>query len=297
MTKKKVKVSLVLGSGGARGLAHIGVINWLKENDYDIRSISGSSMGALIGGVYACGELDTYTRWVLALKKVDIIRLVDFSFSNKGLFKGDRIINTLKELIGEHRIEDLPLSYTAVATDIDKGKEIWLNSGPLFDAIRASIAIPTLITPHFYLGKHLLDGSLINPVPIAPTLNDKTDITIAINLSGKVEPIVEPSGDELPLKSTNNGYHKSISNFINSLHKTSEKRSHEDMHLLDVIVKSMETMQNTIARFQLAAYSPDIIIEIPKNACAFYEFHRAAELVDVGWVKTDEQMKNRNKLP
>ncbi len=126
---KQKTVSLVLGSGGARGLAHIGVIHWLEENDYKIQSIAGCSMGALIGGIYAAGKLDDFENWVRAITKVDIVTLLDLSWKKSGFVKGDKIINTLKELVGDMVIEDLPMNYTAVAADIQHEKEIWLNSG------------------------------------------------------------------------------------------------------------------------------------------------------------------------
>ena len=135
-------ISLVLGSGGARGLAHIGIIRWLKENNYDIRSISGCSMGALVGGVYACDKLDVFEKWMRAISKLDIIKLLDISWGKQGLVEGDRIMTALKDLVGDRRIEDLDIEYTAVAADVDREKEIWLKSGSLFDAIRASISLP-----------------------------------------------------------------------------------------------------------------------------------------------------------
>jgi NTE family protein len=180
MTNKTV--SLVLGSGGARGLAHIGVIHWLEENGYEIRSISGASMGALIGGIYACGKLDTYEKWVRAITKLQIVKLLDISWGKQGLVEGDRIIDTLKDLIGDRKIEDLPIRYTAVASDVKREKEVWLKSGSVFDAIRASISLPLFFTPYDMNGVKLLDGGILNPVPIAPTFEDHTDMTIAVNL-------------------------------------------------------------------------------------------------------------------
>jgi NTE family protein len=171
---RPITVSLVLGSGGARGLAHIGVIQWLTENGYDIRSISGSSMGALVGGIYATGKLEAYADWVSALERMDVVRLLDPSFGRAGLFKGERIITVLRELIGDCLIDDLAVSFTAVATDLATGKEIWLREGKLFDAIRASISIPLIFTPFDCGGRRLLDGGIVNPIPIAPTLNDTT---------------------------------------------------------------------------------------------------------------------------
>ncbi|MET0081383.1 MAG: patatin-like phospholipase family protein [Sedimenticola sp.] len=309
-------VSLVLGSGGARGLAHIGIIQWLNENGYRIESISGSSMGALIGGIYAAGELDTYARWVRALDKVDVLKLVDFSFRSSGLIKGEKVIETLRELIGDRNIENLPISFTAVATDIDKQREVWLNKGSLFDAIRASIAIPTVFTPVEYHGRTLVDGGLVNPIPIAPTLRDKTDITIAVNLSANADPGLEKPSTWDELKENGKGYQNRITDLIERLGNKADDRfgsnplknvpgeigsyqqkihqfvdglqqklglpDEEEMGIFEVVSGSIETMQNLITRFQLAAYSPDVIIDIPINSCTFYEFYRAEEMIELG---------------
>ncbi|PKL96963.1 MAG: serine protease, partial [Gammaproteobacteria bacterium HGW-Gammaproteobacteria-7] len=136
------RVALVLGAGGARGLAHIGAIQALLRREYQIAAIGGSSMGALIGGVHAAGRLDAYRDWACALERSDVFRLLDFTFGNPGFIKGERVINAIRELVGDHRIEDLPIPYMAVATDLKRQREVWLTRGPLFDAIRASIAIP-----------------------------------------------------------------------------------------------------------------------------------------------------------
>ncbi|WP_455208686.1 patatin-like phospholipase family protein [Kaarinaea lacus] len=291
-------VSLVLGSGGARGLAHIGIIHWLNENGYSIQSIAGSSIGALIGGMYAAGKLDVYAKWVMALEKIDVIRLLDISFARKSLFKGDRIIDVLREMIGDYNIEDLPISYTAIATDLHEQQEVWLNQGSLFDAIRASIAIPTIFTPHNYMGKIFLDGSLVNPIPIAPTLNDRTDITIAVNLNGKVQlPVAQEPGIQNKMDSDHdtsngNGYHQRIIQFINSLQSKQQAPATKDITLYEIIAKSMETMQGKIARYQLAAYSTDAVVVIPTNVCSFYEFYRAKELIDIGYQSATMQLSN-----
>ncbi len=252
-------ISLALGGGGARGLAHIGVIQWLTENGYDIRSIAGSSMGALVGGIYATSKLEVYAEWVSALERIQVVRLLDPAFGRTGLFKGERIIRVLRRLIGDFAIEDLPVSFTAVATDLESGEEVWLRDGKLFDAIRASIATPLIFTPFQYGSRKLLDGALVNPVPIAPTLNDTTELTVAVNLSGPVE--LRPS----PLPSASipdgNAYRKRIGAFI-------------------------ESLQSTIARLKLAAYSPDVTVEIPRNACGFHEFWRAKELIALGRERT-----------
>jgi NTE family protein len=147
MTAATKKISLVLGSGGARGLAHIGIINWLEEHNHQIVSVSGSSMGALVGGIYAIGKLSEFDHWVRAISTTNILRLLDLTFDHDGLVRGDRIIETLRELIGDSQIEDLPIPFTAVASNVASEKEVWLNSGPLFDAIRASISLPLFFKP------------------------------------------------------------------------------------------------------------------------------------------------------
>ena len=185
----KTPISLVLGSGGARGYAHIGVIEELIAQGFDIRSIAGSSMGALVGGVYAAGKLDSYRDWVLPLARLDVLRLLDITFRGGGFIKGDRIIKALSEHVGDVAIEDLPISYTAVAVDLDAHREVWFSSGSLFEAIRASIAIPTVFRPHRYRGRLLVDGGLLNPLPVSPTLRDHTDATIAVDVNGPAEPL------------------------------------------------------------------------------------------------------------
>ena len=147
MPNNSKTVSLVLGSGGARGLAHIGVINWLDEHGVRIVSVCGSSMGALIGGIYTIGKLNEYEHWVRAITAMDILKLVDITFDRDGLVRGERIIETLRDLIGDSRIEDLPIPFTAVASDVAREKEVWLNAGSLFDAIRASISLPLFFKP------------------------------------------------------------------------------------------------------------------------------------------------------
>jgi NTE family protein len=276
-------VSLVLGSGGARGLSHIGVIQWLTENGYEIRSIAGSSMGALVGGIFAAGKLEIYAEWVLALERMQVVRMLDPAFGRPGLFKGERIIGVLRELIGDFAIEDLPISFTAVATDLASGEEVWLREGKLFDAIRASIAIPLIFTPFEYRGRKLVDGGLVNPVPVAPTLSDTSELTVAVNLSGPVEwrPSAPPS-EPVPDGKT---YRNRIRAFIDSV-QLSRAPAARPGGMIDVALASMETMQNLIARLKLAAYSPDITVEIPRNACGFYEFWRAEELISIGHERT-----------
>ncbi len=282
-------VSLVLGSGGARGLAHIGIIHWLEEHDYHIKSISGCSMGALIGGIYAAGKLDEFENWVRAITKLDMITLLDISWSKSGLVKGDKIINTLIDLVGDVKIEDLPIKYTAVAADVNEEKEIWINSGRLFDAIRASISLPMFFTPHYYNGAHLIDGGVLNPVPIAPTFSDDTDITIAVNLGGKLIP--NPKQFDInddQKKKNKEGINEKISSYIQQLQKKVDLPDGIDWGAYEIANQAFDAMQSTIARQKLAAYPPDQSIEIARNACGTLEFNRADEMIALGYRKAKE---------
>jgi NTE family protein len=283
-------VSLVLGSGGARGLAHIGVIHWLEENGYTIASISGGSMGALIGGIYAAGELDKFEHWVRAVTKIDIVTLLDVSWNKSGLLKGDKIINTLVELVGNQRIEDLPISYTAVAADIKNEKEVWINSGSLFDAIRASISLPLFFTPFSHNGVTLIDGGVLNPVPIAPTFSDDTHMTIAVNLGGSMEN--NQPGHDVPTESVADSMqlHEKISSYIKRFQQNTGRESELNWGIYDIANQAFDAMQSTIARQKLAAYPPDYTIEIARNACRTLEFDRADEMIGLGYRKARENL-------
>ena len=286
----KTTVSLVLGSGGARGLSQIGVIHWLEENDYDIQSISGCSMGALIGGIYAAGKLDVYTEWVRAITTRDMLKLLDISFGTSGMVKGEKIINTLKQLVGDSRIEDLPITYTAVASDIVNEKEIWLNKGPLFDAIRASISLPFFFTPFSINGVELLDGGILNPVPIAPTFSDNTRLKIAVNLGGPVDTKIETSGLRKRGEKAKPDLIDKIGNFIDSVLKEGNEPKVGTLGMLEIADQSFDAMQGAIARQKLAAYPPDVIIELPRNICGMLEFDRADEMIELGYKAAAEKL-------
>jgi NTE family protein len=273
-------VSLVLGSGGARGLAHIGVIQWLLEQGYEIRAISGSSMGALVGGIFAAGKLGVYADWVRALERLHVLRLLDPTIGRPGIFKGERIISVLRELIGHFEIEQLPMAYTAVATDLESGDEVWLREGDLFDAIRASMATPLVFTPFKHGDRLLIDGAVVNPVPIGPTLQDDTDLTIAVDLSGAAQPARHRAPPVAPSVETA-GYRRRILKFLDSVRPPPAARE-PARGMMNVAMVSMQAMQDTIARLRMSGCSPDICIEIPRNACGFFEFWKADELIALG---------------
>lgn len=284
-TANSKTVSLVLGSGGARGLAHIGVIHWLEENNFKIKSIVGCSIGAVIGGIYAAGKLDVYEQWVRTLTKVDIVTLLDLSWEKSGLVRGEKLVNTLIGLVGEKLIEDLPISFTAVATDLRGQKEVWIRTGSLFDAMRASFAIPLLFTPFRWKGIDLVDGGVLNPVPIAPTSCDKTDMTIAVNLNGTVESPIEPVDVSAAPQSPSSPFREKIDRFISRLQPPTKSVVSRDWGPYEIAIQAFDAMQSTIARQKLAAYPPDAVIEIPRNVCKTLEFNRAAEMIALGYGK------------
>jgi NTE family protein len=309
-------ISLVLGSGGARGYAHIGVIEELVAHGFAIRSIAGSSMGALVGGIYAAGKLDVFTDWVRPLQRLAVLRLLDWTLSGGGFIKGDRIIRVLRELIGDVEIEELPIPYTAVAVDLDVQREVWFSRGPLFDAIRASISIPTIFRPHRYQGRLLVDGGLLNPLPVSPTLRDLTDATIAVDVNAPAEPLFAPAvaasgatgrdrgsagqatpemlpnGDKpAPIDISQAGYRRRISEFVESMIGKREQHVVErEPGTIELFARSLDIVQETITRLKIAAQPPDLLITIPRNACAFYEFDRAEQLIEIGRQRTREAL-------
>lgn len=277
-------VSLVLGCGAARGLAHIGVINVLREQGYQINSISGTSMGALVGGLYAADGLEEYTEFVRSFKKTDFFKYLDLSvFASSGVVKGDLILNTLKSIIGNINIEELPIPYTAVATDINKGKEVWLQEGRLYDAIRASIAIPGVFSPHKIGHRLLVDGGIVNPVPVMPLLDREADIVIAVDVNGAQAEMPEFENHREPKQLAE--YQQKIEAFLQAMQKRFNLEgasTEQQLSVTDVLLKSFTTMQASLARYKLAANQPDLLISIPRNVCEAHEFYRADEIIKSG---------------
>ncbi len=282
--EERIPVSLVLGSGGARGLAHIGVIQALLEDGcYQIRSITGTSIGALVGGLYAADRLAPYTEWVRTLTRADVWGLLDFSFTRRGLIEGERLMKKLLELVGDARIEELPIPFTAVASDIERRREVWLNHGSLFEAIRASIAIPGLFTPVRRAGRLLVDGGLLSPLPIAPTLRHEADRTIVVSLNGAAQRRQAKTGDAATPEETA-APRSPLRRWIGHASATRELDAPpgEPVSAFDLMARSFSAMQDRIARYQMAAYRPDVLIEIPIDACGVLDFHVASRMIDLG---------------
>lgn len=284
-------VSLVLGSGGARGYAHIGAIEEIERRGYEIVAISGSSIGALIGGMYAAGKLPEYRDWVKSLTWIKVVRLLDFTLS-KGAIRGDKVFVELAEILGAPQIQDLPIDYTAVVADLARQKEIWYQKGPLLDAIRASVAVPGLFTPVIRDGRVLVDGGVLNPLPIIPAVSSQADLIIAVDLN---------TGDvnHSHLKLPSNKYLKR-SGMSDEWHMPDVDRTDQDVDQkierdiggrMDILLNSVEVMQASLTEYKIAGYPPDLVVRIPKNLCSFYDFHRAAETIEYGRLATREKLE------
>jgi NTE family protein len=286
---RKPRIALALGAGAAKGLAHIGAIEVLERRGFEIVAIAGTSMGALIGGIYGMGKLDIYRDWVSTLARFDVLRLVDWSFSGGGFIKGDRIMAALRELIGEVNIEELSIAYTAVATDIDREREVWLTRGPLFDAIRASIAIPTLFRPYTHEGRRLVDGALLNPLPVLPLMREDVDYVVAVSVDGAAEMQKPPEKDVAAVP--DHGYSAKLGRLIGRVLPGGDgKPKLKDPGAFDLMTQSMDLMQANLSRLRLAAYPPDLLIEIPRNVSTVYEFYRARELIELGRERTEQML-------
>lgn len=329
----KKRVALVLGSGGARGYAHIGVIEELERRGYDIACIAGCSMGAVVGGIYAAGKLDLYRDWIQSLDYLDVLRLVDVSF-RLGAIRGEKVFGQIRNIVGEINIEDLRIPYTAVATDLTHQQEIWFQEGCLHQAMRASAAIPSLFTPVMQGNRMLVDGGLLNPLPIVPVVSSHCDLIIAVNLNS-----THQNGYQLPVIQRAPAFKSRFDNLMNSLgsHIPFRNKHANDLleleqalltpaldtapnpwiessrpdsqqpaaaptqegapksasgsfiidnvgpaSLLDLINQSFEVMQTSLAQYKIAGYPPDILINVPKRVCRFFEFYKAPELIALG---------------
>ena len=299
-------VALVLGSGGARGLAHIGVIEAIEARGLRIAAIAGSSMGALVGGIYASGRLPAYRDWALELTRTDVFRLLDFGIGRPGLFTGDRLMDELEEIVGQHRIESLPIPFTAVATDLRAQREVWLTRGPLFDAIRASMAIPLVFTPVKLGGRELVDGGLLNPVPIAAMRQALADVVIAVDVNVRAAnaPAANAHGHEarraltgsqdpaqLPVATgAEEEADKDTAGSMFAQWFTRKAAEQAQTGLIDLMARSLDTMQGQLSRMQLAFDPPDILVRISRDSSFFYEFWRTRELIEIGRQQADHAL-------
>ncbi|MCK4678170.1 MAG: patatin-like phospholipase family protein [Bacteroidales bacterium] len=292
----KKNVALVLSGGGARGIAHIGVIEELEKQGFVIKSISGTSMGALVGGVYAVGKMQEYKNWIYTLDKFDVFKLVDFTFSAQGLVKGDRVLNKMKEFIPDINIEDLNIYYAATATDISRKEEVVFTKGSLYKAVRASISIPTVFTPVKTENSILVDGGVINNVPINHVKRTKDDIIIAVHVNADV-PIYKPSIPKIKENKNHSIYLKKIKAFQSNLYKILPKSKTDKLGYFHLINNTVGILTYQVSKMILEKYPPDILINISRNSCGTFDFYKAEELVEIGRHAAVRSLKEyKNKL-
>ncbi|MGA1977442.1 MAG: patatin-like phospholipase family protein [Bacteroidales bacterium] len=286
----KQKVALVLSSGGARGTAHIGVIRELIKQGYEISSISGTSMGALVGAVYASGKLDEYESWLCSLSKMDIFNLVDFTLSMKGIIKADRVLKEIQRFIPDQKIEDLPIKFAAVATDLKKRKEVVITEGSLFEAIRASISIPLVITPVQKNDTLFVDGGVLNPLPVNRVFRYPDDILIAVNVNSLI-PYQKPKIEDPEWRYFDKLTSGKLSSFQKKIVKLIPLNKKESTRYFKLIGETISLMLSQISMLTLEINPPDILIEVSRNSCGVFDFYKASELIELGKKATKEVLK------
>lgn len=287
---KKKDVALVLSSGGARGLAHIGAIEELESRGYRISSIAGCSMGALIGGVYAAGKLGEFREWMKTINRKKMFELSDFSLSFNHIVKGDRIIQAIMEFVPDINIEDLPIPYCAVATDLKAGKEVFFNKGRLFDAIRASISIPSFYEPVHRDGMILIDGGITNPIPLNRVKRHKGDILVGVDVSDydyktqweEMHWFTERQKQDHSLKA------KILDRLI---------PDNIEFNYYTVLKRSSTIMirQNSILMAKLM--KPEMLVDIQMNRYGIFDFDKSERIIAVGKKKTAQTITRYESQP
>ena len=290
MTQKKqrqgskggLKVHLVLGCGGARGLAHLGVIEALEDQGHEVLSVAGCSMGAVIGGVYAAGCHGQYRDYMMTLTKSKVYGLFDFTLDRQGLVKGEKILEELKRIVNVRHIEDLRIPFTAVAADMELRKEKWFDSGDLYKALRASFAIPGIFTPVRENGQVLVDGGVLNPLPLDAVSRQEGAVVVAVNLNGK------PTGKNRSSEKKENeekSLLKDITKWLkldNGGSKKSVDNPGNARWLTELLLFSYHMTQDRVIELMIERHRPEIVVDIPRDAGTTFDFHRCAEFVKIG---------------
>jgi len=289
MTEKiKKPVSLVLSSGGSKGLAHIGIINELEKQGFQITSVSGSSIGSVIGGIYAMGKLPEYTNWIKTLNQKAIWGLMDFTVSKNGLLKGEKVIEKMRTFIPDMPIEEMNIPYAAVATDILNEKEVVFRSGSFYEAIRASVAIPTIITPVKYQDTILVDGGVLNPVPIEYVTRNDNDILIVVNLYGERKDEIKKSN----LIEAKNQTSTKLESLVKNISKLISSGDRKSLGYFSLVNASTLAMVHKLAQQNIKIHKPDILINIPYDSSKTFDFHKAEKLIEIGENAASKEISN-----
>ncbi|MBW1980463.1 MAG: patatin-like phospholipase family protein [Deltaproteobacteria bacterium] len=302
-------IGLALGSGSARGWAHIGVLRGLQRENIAVHIISGTSIGAVVGAAFAAGALDSLESWARKLDWSDILKFVDITIPRSGLIEGEKMAAFFTEQIGYRAIEELPLPFGAVSTDLLSGEEVWLTQGPLFEALRASIAMPGIFTPTLLKGRWLVDGGLVNPIPVSLCRAMGAQVVIAVNLNTGLVSRSQvqkerrarkrktrqgaPRLGHLISSSLNHGLRRGKSLFFERLGSDSAERGPSLFH---VLVTSLHIMQDCITNHRLTIDPPDILISPPLAHVGLLEFHRAQEVIAAGEAALEQVLPRIRKL-
>ena len=276
-------VALVLSSGGARGYAHAGVIEAIEKHGFSITSVAGCSMGAVVGGMYAAGGLEKFKEWACSLERSDVFKLYDFVFSSQGIIRGERVFKQLESYTPDRNIEELPIPFTALATDLNAQKEMVFSSGSLYRALRASSTIPAVIKPTEFEGLELLDGGILNPLPINYVNRSNNDIIVAVDVNAPI-PYDDSNRSKSEIdedKKFNSRLEELARKWFRSENKptNSEKKK---LGFFDLMMKSIDMMQDRITQNILEQYPPDIHIQISRSACSTFDYYKAERLMEDG---------------
>jgi NTE family protein len=286
------KIALVLSGGGARGIAHIGAIEEIEKHGFKIASIAGTSMGSLVGAVYALGKMETFKEWLLDLDRLKVFTLVDFTFSSQGLVKGDKVLNRLKKFIPDKNIEDLSVPYAAVAVDLINKEKVVFTSGSIYDAIRASISIPSVITPVKMDDHILVDGGVLNNIPVNHVKRHKNDQLLVVNVNANIPKIILP-GTKEEIDEKQNIYLEKINAFKDQLKKILPEKNESRLGYFNLINKTITTMTYQIDQLTLEKHPPDILINISRDSCGTFDFYKAEELIEIGRLSAKKSLEGQ----
>lgn len=288
-------IALVLSGGAARGIAHIGVIEVLLERGYQITSVAGTSMGSVVGGVYASGKLDEFKEWICELDMVKAMMLIDFTVSRQGMIKGDKIFRKVQDFIPDVRIEEMEIPFAAVAAELTTREEVVFRSGSLYDAIRASVSIPTILTPVKTDEGLLIDGGVLNNLPVNVVERTKKDKLFAVDVNANIDLELPPDMQEVDRDELTK-YQKRKKDFANYLQKLNPLNREDKMHYFDLITDTIELMTGTIEGFRLKDEKVDLLIQISRHSSNLYDFFKAEELIAIGrhvTARTLDEYENR----
>jgi NTE family protein len=284
--RRKLRLGLALGSGSARGWAHIGVIRALEERGIKPDMVCGSSVGALVGAAYAAGELDRLEEWACSLAWTTVVRLMDITWRG-GLIRGARLFSLFRTILEDREIDELPVPYGAIATELASGRELWLRHGKVLDAVRASCAMPGLFTPVVREGTLVVDGGLVNPVPVSMCRALGADLVVAVDLSwGKLGAYRRGKETALAPRELPGRLGRVRPDWLKSKAKT-EAETPPIPSLFNVFMTSLDIVEMRVARSRLAGEPADVLITPLLPDFATMDYHRAREAIAEGRAAVD----------